>query len=72
MAILLMKNTQIEDWTRFLQENDIPITSKKSTNILKNPYIQLLFCFLKTLILPLKENEDMIKVLRHPVWGLDQ
>lgn len=63
-AIIVKTNTQVEEWSSFLTKKWLKVTSKNSTNILKNHYCNFLIDFLKLIENPHFDDTIFLNLLR--------
>jgi superfamily I DNA/RNA helicase len=49
IAIIVRSNKEVETFSEFLKQDDIPVSSKLDSNILDSDYIKSIFTFFKLL-----------------------
>jgi ATP-dependent exoDNAse (exonuclease V) beta subunit len=72
IAIIVRSNKEVEDWSKFLQDNSIEVESKLKTNILKSDYIIFLLKYLEIIDNPYAKEDSFIDILRCEFVDVDK
>nr|MDD3719964.1 ATP-dependent DNA helicase [Candidatus Gracilibacteria bacterium] len=72
IAIIVRNNREIEEWSKFLQDNSIEVESKLKTNIIKSDYIKFILKFLEIIDNPYANEESFIDILRCEFIDVDK
>ncbi len=72
IAIILRSNKEVEEWSKFLQDNSIEVESKLKTNILKSDYITFLLKYLEIIDNPYAKEDSFIDILRCEFVDVDK
>ncbi|MDD2516150.1 MAG: ATP-dependent DNA helicase [Candidatus Gracilibacteria bacterium] len=71
IAVITRTNREVEDWTSFLEKNEIRVESKIDTNILNSPFVEFLVDLINVVKDPFIHGEKTINVSRHPIFELE-
>jgi len=71
IAVITRTNREVEDWTSFLEKNEIRVESKIDTNILNSFFVELLVDLINVVKDPFVNEEKTINVSRHPIFELE-
>lgn len=71
IAIIVRSNREVEEISTFLLENNLDVTSKLDSNILKNDYVQFLLRFLEIIDNPHNDDEKFLSILRSSIIDID-
>lgn len=63
-AIIVKKNRQISEWSEFLKQKWLQVTSKNNTNILNNHFVKFLLDFFALVENPYGNDEKFLNILR--------
>lgn len=72
IAIIVRNNSEVEEFSNFLEQNNIPVTSKLNTDILKNDYVKFIIKFLSCLENTFECDKYFIDIARSSVMWLSQ
>lgn len=72
IAIILRTNREVEDWTRFLETNNIAVESRAKSNILDSDFIRLAISIISTVTDPYADETGLIGLLRSGIFDLDK
>ncbi len=72
IAIIVRNNAEVEEFSNFLEQNNIPVTSKLNTDILKNDYVEFIIKFLSCLENTFENDKYFIDVIRSSIIWLSQ
>ncbi len=71
IAVIVRSNKEVREYSDFLKEYDIPVTSKLDSNILENDYVKAIFSFLEILENPYSNERAFLDLLRSDILGVD-
>lgn len=63
-AIIVKKNKQVSEWSEFLKQQWLQVTSKNNTNILNNHFVKFLLDFFTLVENPYSNDEKLLNILR--------
>lgn len=72
IAIIVRNNSEVEDFSNFFENNNIPVTSKLNTDILKNIYIELIIKFLSCLDNNFLYQDYFLDISRSKILWIEQ
>ncbi len=72
IAIIVRSNKEVEDWSKFLQDNWVEVESKLKTNILKSDYIVFILKYLEIINNPYAKEDSFIDILRCEFVDVDK
>jgi len=67
VAIIVRNNSEVEEFSNFLEQNNIPVTSKLNTDILKNDYVKFIIKFLSSLENTFEYDNYFIDIARSAI-----
>lgn len=70
-AIIVKKNKQVSEWSEFLKQKWLSVTSKNNTNILNNHYVKFLLDFLALVDNPYFNDEKFLNILRSDIIDVE-
>lgn len=70
-AIIVKKNRQVSEWSEFLKQKGLQVTSKNNTNILNNHYVKFLLDFLALIDNPYFNDEKFLNILRSDLIDIE-
>jgi len=70
-AVIVRSNREVEEWTNFMQENNVEVESKLKTNILNNIFVNFLIDFLNLIENPYFDDEKFINILRSDIVTIE-
>ncbi len=70
-AIIVKKNKQVEEWSLFLKQKWLSITSKNNSNILNNHFVQFLLDFFALICDPYFNDEKFLNILRSDIIDVE-
>lgn len=72
VAIIVRNNREVEEFSLFLEQNWIEVTSKLNTDILSNNFVNLIIKILRVIKDPYEHESDFIDILRTKIIWLNQ
>ncbi len=70
-AIICRSNREVEDWTEFMQLQNLEVESKLKTNILNNKFINFILDFLMLVENPNFSDEKLLNILRTDIVDVE-
>ena len=70
-AIICRSNREVEEWTKFMQLQNIEVESKLKTNILKNKFVEFILDFLEIIENPESSDEKLFDILRTDIIDIE-
>jgi ATP-dependent exoDNAse (exonuclease V) beta subunit len=71
-AVIVRTNREVEAWTDFFQNNNIPVESKLRADILSSRFVKLFLNLIKTIQDPHKNDAAIISLLRSSLFEIDK
>lgn len=71
-AVIVRTNREVEEWTNFLQEQNIPVESRLRTNIFASRFVRLLLDLVKIVANPYASEAGIIHILRSGLFDIDR
>lgn len=71
-AVIVRTNREVEEWTNFLQEQNIPVESRLRTNVFASRFVRLLLDLVKIVANPYASEAGIIHILRSGLFDIDR
>lgn len=72
IAIIVRSNREVEEWSKFLESNGVPVVSKKKTNILNSPYVGFILDYLSLIDNPYFDETKLVNIIRSELSWIDK
>lgn len=72
IAVIVRSNGEVEEWSKFLESNWIPVSSKKKTNILNSEYVNFILDYLALIENPYFNETKLVNIIRSEISWIDK